>query len=353
MWLASSGSALPPGEYLGKLKHPTDQPQQYSYAITAGAGGRVAVGAPHTVVNGQTDAGAVYTYRLPNLEVQDTCADPASTPFSRLGAAAAWSGNIVNGGAPQDGNTQDFSARSGGRVLQFANGSSTGYLPAPVSGFLSRFGEQLSACGKHQLIVLGNSTSDVYLFDRNSQLVKTIPSANRVFSITGNRHAFAIATSHLDQVNVVDQPGIIRFYSPGTGQEIGSEQGRHIVAAGEGWLIRDFATSASGASIFTLSRRGVKTMLVPPADTTFSQYDTSLAASSEWIALGNAAESRVDVYKVGQAAAVATYTHPEPHDFSNFGRTLAICGKYLVVGDMSAPENGVSNVGNAYVFNLP
>jgi hypothetical protein len=342
--------------YAGKLQHPVTADDRFGTSL-AWDGKRAAVGAPRTTVDTIAVQGAVYTYELPSPAVLETYTGLKLTNGvvrQLFGTSLAFSGKTLLVGAPENGNVGP-QGWGGGKVHIFTDGPASGTYTSSFSNtLLTRFGQVLAAFGTRLFATNDSNLSATLVYttvasyppDSSQQYVETIPAKPLALAGTKKQLAAAIGGNQ------------VVIYRAATREQVRTVPGSNVAAAGKRFLVRN-TLGNSIPTVTVLDNKGNQRPLVPPANAD-SSFGQTLAGSTKWLAVGSPSAEvnsipgagRVDLYD-SKGEFVRSYTDPEPSNSGSFGLALAVCGRYLLVGDPLATAGATANAGEVYVFQLP
>ena len=331
---------------------------------------------PAAVAWSETGRGSVVvtrTYHPPNPDVLDG-----------FGMALAGYQNLALVGAPNevhDGHEAGMAYlvdRGTSRVMHVLE------LPGPTGGAL--FGQSVALNGRfagigapHSRDGAGTYTGGVYLYDRvTGKHTRTITNPNPVTGIFG--HAIAMSETRLlvgdpqASTDVTYYTGAAYVFDLTTGERLVTLQPPGGAVGRRGWFGHAVALSESIYVVsapheqkdsvpsgvvygFDAGSGGLIQIFVNPHPTE-SFFGWSLALADDLLFVGGFGyrgtyeeEGIVYVFQAASGKLLRTVNNPEPHEGAQFGKTVAILPKFLIVGapGESFNETGMPS-GAVYVF---
>lgn len=381
------------------LNNPTPAAFDYFGYSVAISGNYVVVGA-YQDDTGTTDAGSAYVYDLtsktPSVPVT-ILNDP--TPVSgsdNFGISVAASGKYVVVGAYQD----DTGASDDGSAYVYDVSSMTPALPiltlnnpSPTDG--DEFGAAVAVSGSSVMIgaifddVGETDTGSVYVYDVNSMtptapilaLNNPTPAHSDAFgsvAVSGNlvvvgalqddTGAIGAGCAYVyDLAGVAPATPVLKLNNP-TPADF-DNFGIRVAISGNCIVVGAFrddtgAKDAGSAYVYDLSSATPTIPVVTlnnPAPTISDFFGNSVAVSGKYVVVGayqddagasNAGSAYVyDVSSMTPATPIFVLNNPSPASGDFFGFSVAVSGKYVVVGVYN-DDTGASNAGLAYVYDI-
>lgn len=299
---------------------------QFGFSVAV-SGGMLAVGVPlHDA--GATTTGAVYIFRRDDgiwLQQAKLIAGDAAENTG-LGSSVAISGSTIAVGAVRSEAVYVFQETETGWV-------ETAKLKASDAGLIDRFGTSVALTSNTLMVGASEHNSQagaVYLFERHGdwqEVSKLVPDD----SAAGDQFGRSVSVSG----------GTAVIGAPFNDEAVQDAGAAYIFRRGKGgWHQEAKLTASDGAPSdffgFTVSISGNSAVVGAPFDD-----DAGLTSGSVYVFERGAAWQQVEKLTASDAAAG-----------DQFGRSVSVSGESVVVG-AHLNDEGATNSGAAYVFNLP
>ena len=257
-----------------------------------------------------------------------TFTSPNAEPYGQFGYHVAVSGTSVVVGAPEE--TAGGFGKAGHAYIFSSTGSMIATLTSPNAQSGGEFGSSVAISGGTIVVGAQRETDGgvpagkAYIFSTSGALIATLNSPNPQslgffgfsVSISGS---MVVVGAPLDTVNGQSQAG------------------------------NAYVFNTSGALIATLTS---------PSPQTSGSFGISVSISGSAVVVAASRETASrqsfagNVYIFNTSGTLtATLTSPNPHFFGDFGFSTSISGNTVVVGARLETAGGLSQAGNAYVFN--
>ena len=377
--------ALPiTGDLLRTVPNPTALSGEWFGWSIAASGDFVAVGTPNEDAGAQ-DAGAVYVFDVRTGALLRTIVNPAPAVGDNFGRAVAVDGDLLLVGAPSDdagannaGSAYVFNIRTGALLMTLPN-------PAPFAG--DQFGSSVAIFGSRALV--GASFDDagavdagsVYLFDALTGNV-LLPALTKAASLASDQFGTSVALSN-DYILVgapgdetgAPNTGAAYLYDARTGAFVrallnptplsNDSFGSAVALAGDRSIVgapqANVGSVANAGKVYTFDNKtGVRqlTLTKPVGASFFDLFGSSLAASSELIAVGvprNDQDGRFDtgavyLFDAKSGDLLQMLLNPALTTEDHVGEAVALAHGMVVVGAPLADPSGVSEAGAVYLF---
>jgi hypothetical protein len=306
----------------------------YSVAIDRPSNS-VLVGSAETI-NGEQYAGRVYLINSSSGSEIIEYKGPEAQKYADFGQSVAVGGNLVLIGAPY-GTAEDklyagraylFNEETGALIHSFAS-------PHPKKN--SYFGGSVAICCNDKLAIVGAGLENVngviaagrvYIFNvTDGSLVRELISPN---SQLASEFGFSIASS-----------------------------GNVLVVGARGETAGGYSQDGR-AYVFNARTGALLETLVSPNPSPEGGFGTSVALDSKLTAIGASGETgnkssqyyagHAYVFKADSGALVAKLSSPHPQSYGYFGSSVAISGKLVAVGAYFENSGSYIQAGNAYLF---
>lgn len=314
------------------LSSPNAQTNGQFGGSVAVSGNIVVVGAPFENASGYSKAGHAYVFNTRTGDLIFNLTSPNAQTDGYFGYSVAIGGSIVVG-APNEassgnqyaGNAYTFNVKTGKLIsnLTSANPQYYGY-----------FGYDVAISGNTVVVGAPNEASSGY-------------------SAAGNAYTFNVKTGKL--IHTLTSPNA---YIDGVfGRAVGISERTIVVGASGEW-----ASGYNGAGhAYTFDAKTGKLMenYTSPNPQTYGYFGWDVAISGKIIVVGAPLENASGVKYSGHAytfnakngALISNLSSPSPQYEGEFGISVAIGGKTVVVGAPGESSSGYSEAGNAFTFN--
>jgi FG-GAP repeat len=298
-------------------------------------GSTVVVGAMGENVSGKFGAGAVYLFRATTGGLLRTLTSPNAQIDGGFGAAVAISGKVVVVGAPEENVTGEAAA---GRAYVFStSGTLLATLTSPSPEKSGCFGAAVAV--SKSTVVVGApcetvsaqvDAGQVYLFRLPGTLLHTLASPDALYYGKDTRSYFGSAVALSGSTLVVGAP---------------FEDAPSAKAAGHVYVYK----ATTGELLATLTS---------PNAVAQGQFGASVAASGKTVLVGAPGETvstfkyagHAYVYDLATGIFAETFSSPNAAYNSSFGVSVGISKSTVLIGAWNETANGDEGAGHAYTF---
>jgi len=289
-------------------------------------GGVVAIGAPDQQVGDEVSAGNAYLVRGYSGPIQ-TFASPNPQPDGEFGFAVSLQGTALVVGAPDESSGAPESGDA--YIFNTTTGSVTATLSSPNAVEDGGFGAAVAIGGSWVVVGApyengagGSLQGNAYVFNAASgALVATLTSPN---AQTDGTFGFSVAIS--------GSTVVVGAYG-----EDGYVGEAYVFKASTGALLRDLVNPDDESSAFgySVATNGATAVVGAPGANAGVLEDAGAAFT----------------FSTTTGGLLASLATPNPTAYGLFGWSVAANGATIVVGAPEETAWGVSDTGNAYLFN--
>ncbi|MGP8135202.1 MAG: hypothetical protein ACLQD8_03545 [Thermoplasmata archaeon] len=334
-------------------------------------GGTIVVGAPNDPVGGSADAGLAFEFNSFTDSAVRLLSSPNAVAFGFFGTSVATNGATIVVGAPGEsgpGNTGPAHSGNAYLVSEVTGASTDLGSFNPVAG--GQFGSSVAISGTTATVGAFNENSEgitsagaAYSFNTlegdsmTSSFTSSLPVLGGEFGDSVASYGSTVVvgapqegsgSSDIGHAYVFQSPATTLSSSP---PSFGSEFGNSVAVSGPTVVVGayDAAGGNGGAWIFNTVTQNVIGLSDPGAPGAFFGGSVSVSGSIVLVGAPGDSGGSGDVYEFNAASGTLlhTFASPDPHPGVSFGYSVALSGSRAIIG---APEGGVSDAGNAYVF---
>jgi outer membrane protein assembly factor BamB len=350
------------------------------------------VASPAQTVHGEAAAGRVYVYSRSSGRLLHTLTSPNSQEEGVFGISIALRGEYLAVGAletlkhgknkeEEAGQAYIFNASSGKLLRTFTspNAEEGGVFGVEVD----MSGNDLVVGAPREAVKKDKEAGHAYVFNAISgKLLQTLTSPNAqeegefgiAVAISGKKLAVG---AKLEAVGKHSKAGRVYVYSTSSGKLLHTLTSPHPQEAGEfgvelGMSGEDLVVSAKfesvgkdadagDAYVFNAGSGKLVHRIASPLAGQSRVFPSSIAVSGKYLVLGAARAAsgghelagKAYVYAVSTGKRLYAVASPQPQEEGGFGGAVATSGKSLLVGANRETSHKQPGAGNAYLFRLP
>jgi FG-GAP repeat len=369
------------------LTSPNAQPLGEFGTSVASTGNAVIVGAPLESAGGDSDAGHVYAFSSAGALI-GTITSPNVQTGGEFGSSVATGSGVVVVGAPLE-SAGGFEGAGHAYTYNASNGALISKLTSPNAQSNGAFGASVAVYGNTVVVgAMGESVDGLqgagraYTFNAETgALISTLTSPNAQkaggFGVSvAISNSFVAVGAWSETVNGVIVGGRAYTFNPTTGALFSTLISPNLQSAGE----FGFSVAASGTTVavgawsetvgadtiagrvytFNGESGALMETFVSPTPQDNAQFGFSVALSGTALVVGargvavgaDPAAGHVYSFNAATGALERTVISSNPQSEGEFGFSVAIGGKVVVVGALLEAADGYASAGHAYSYTL-